>query len=476
MGLYILKRLFIFAPTLLVISLLAFGLSKVAPGDPVELINRGGLLSSEGQRSDLVHAERVYYETAERLGLTKPAFYFSLSSRAYPDTLYRILKRDQRETAKKFIAQYGNWSEIQSYFSTLQQFENELYSLPLSIDRNTSSNIRKAHKQLYISYKDPKINSQLKKIEKELMKDSTINAHLFVEFESLQTQYKFVKENTSKSKLYIPNIKWFGFDNQYHRWITRFFQGNFGLSYTDSRPVADKMKDALFWTLLMNVLSILLAYLISIPLGVYSARYKDSWFDKSSTILLFIFYSLPTFWIATILVVFFTTPEYGAWTDIFPSIGLGNLSSEAPLGARFLERSAHLILPVFCITYTSLAFITRQMRGGMLDVLQQDYIRTARAKGLSENKVVWKHAFRNSLFPLITLFASVFPAALAGSVVIEVIFNIPGMGKLTLDAIFSRDWPVVYTVLMLAAILTMIGILIADVLYAKVNPRVSFRK
>lgn len=115
------------------------------------------------------------------------------------------------------------------------------------------------------------------------------------------------------------------------------------------------------------------------------------------------------------------------------------------------------------------------MRGGMLDVLQQDYIRTARAKGLGERKVIWKHAFRNALFPIITLFASVFPAALAGSVVIEWIYNIPGMGNLTLSAINERDWPIVYTVLMLSAILTMIGILIADVLYALLDPRVRFK-
>ena len=115
------------------------------------------------------------------------------------------------------------------------------------------------------------------------------------------------------------------------------------------------------------------------------------------------------------------------------------------------------------------------MRGGMLNVIKQDYIRTAHAKGLPENQIVWKHAFRNSLFPIITLFASIFPAAIAGSTVIEVIYSIPGMGFLAYSSIIARDWPVVFTILMFAAILTMIGNLIADFLYAVADPRVSYK-
>ena len=114
------------------------------------------------------------------------------------------------------------------------------------------------------------------------------------------------------------------------------------------------------------------------------------------------------------------------------------------------------------------------MRGGMINVIQKDYIRTAKAKGLDGSQVIWRHAFRNSLFPIITLFANVFPAILAGSVVIEVIFNIPGMGKLTLDSIFEQNYPVVFAILMLAAVMTMVGMLVADLLYAVADPRVSF--
>ncbi len=185
-------------------------------------------------------------------------------------------------------------------------------------------------------------------------------------------------------------------------------------------------------------------------------------------------YSLPVFWIATLLQVFFTTPEYGM--DWFPTAGLSELPPTAPFWERLLDQTAHIFLPVVCLTYGSLAFISRQMRGGMLQVLDQDYIRTARAKGLPERRVIWRHAFRNALFPIITLIGSVFPSILAGSVVIEVIFGIPGMGKLTVDAIFARDWPVVFAVLMMASVLTVAGLLVSDMLYAWADPRVRFQK
>lgn len=136
----------------------------------------------------------------------------------------------------------------------------------------------------------------------------------------------------------------------------------------------------------------------------------------------------------------------------------------------------YLILPIICITYPAVAFIARQARGSMLEVLQQEYIKTARAKGLPESKVIWKHAFRNALFPLITLVASVLPAAIAGSVTIEMIYNIPGLGWTMLQSINEQDWPIVFAIMMLGAVLTITGILLSDILYALADPRIKFRK
>ena len=467
---YIVKRILIFIPTLLVISLLAFGLSKLTPGDPVLSFepDLGGNVNTPAANA------RAYQETAEILGLNKPLFYLSLSSKAYPDTLFRILRKEHRETVSKLISQYGNWTEIEHYYNLLGQIHNALFSLSNINITDEVRNIRAEISQLFLSYKDKPISIKLSRIVENVERDTLLTTPLKSQLQELVKAYQHIKERQSPNQLYYPDIKWYGFNNQYHHWFTNFIQGDFGISYTDGRPVFDKMKDALKWTLIINGIAILIAFLLSIPIGVYTAVYKDSWFDKVSTLTLFIFYSLPTFWIATILMIFFTTPEYGM--DYFPSFGLGDLPSDAPFWDRFWETANHMILPIFCLTYTSLAFISRQMRGGMLNELDKPYIQTARAKGLSLNQVTWRHAFRNALFPIITLFASVFPAALAGSVVIEVIYNIPGMGKLTVDAIFARNWPIVYTVLMLAAIMTMVGILVSDILYAVADPRVSFDK
>ena len=139
----------------------------------------------------------------------------------------------------------------------------------------------------------------------------------------------------------------------------------------------------------------------------------------------------------------------------------------------FGVRFQHFFLPVVCVTYGALAYITRQVRNSMLGILQSDYIRTARAKGLSERQVIWKHAFPNALFPLITMFGSILPSAIAGALIVELIFNIPGIGKLTIDSIYTKDWPIVYALLLLTAIMTVVGILLAYLLYAWADPRVQ---
>ncbi len=460
---YLLKRILIFIPTLIVISFLAFGLSKLAPGDPID--------NNENSRLDIKDRERVYRETAAFWGLDKPVFYFGLSSAAYPDTLYKFVLKERRQMVTRLTAQYGNWEQISAYYNEIQSLERFLYNLPTSSYEGLGI-LRGNVRELYFQHRDHRIIGALDSLQRFVEKDSALSLVIDNRIEQLRESYRQVKTQPTPGKLLIPDIKWYGWDNQYHHWFSNFLTGNFGRSYYDSRPVAHKLKDAIYWTLVINITSILIAYLLSIPLGVFSAVRKDTAWDRVVTVILFVLYSLPTFWIATMLMVFFTTQEYGM--DWFPSFGLGNVKATDSFWTIFTTRAAHLILPVFCVTYTSLAFISRQMRGGMLDVLQQDYIRTARAKGLSERKIIWKHAFRNSLFPIVTLFASVFPAALAGSVVIEVIFAIPGMGKLTIDAINTRDWPVVYTVLMLSAVLTMVGILVADILYALLDPRVSY--
>ncbi|GJM32318.1 MAG: hypothetical protein DHS20C18_13190 [Saprospiraceae bacterium] len=465
---YIVKRILIFLPTLLVISFLAFGLSQCTPGDPVEetmAVGEKGFISREAY-------DRNYRQLAHQMGLDRPVFYLSLSALAYPDTLHRIVRKDQRENLLKLIAHYGNWEQISTYYNQIQELDRQLTKLPDSL--KMLNRVRSELLLLNLNDKDRSIQTKLDSIDHFLQQDALLNARIGGEVDQLKRSYSQIKSQQTPWKLKVPVIHWYGLQNQYHFWISNFLKGDFGVSYRDKQPVANQLKTAIPLTLMINGLAIFFAYLIAVPIGVYSAKYKDRAFDRITLVLLFMLHSLPVFWIATMLIAFFSTPEYGF--DWFPTYGLGNLPDSAPFWQRFWETAYHLVLPIFSLTYGAIAFLSRQMRGGLINILGLDYIRTARAKGVNEHQVIWKHGFRNALFPIITLFASVLPAAISGSVVIEVIFSIPGMGKTTVDAINAQDWPVIYTILMIASVMTVLGILIADLLYALADPRVKFNK
>jgi len=442
---------------------------KIAPGDPVKRGEDRVESSISKEYSRLLYEER-----AKSLGLHKPAFYFSLSSKAYPDTIYKVLNYNKRKTQEALIAHYGNWSEIQKYYRTLEETESILLDLPDSIAPRKQIAFKSDLSDLFLNTGEAKLSILFNRMEQNVASDSLFYASFGGQFEQLKNNYLAVKSEATPALLYTPDFKWYGFDNQYHNWLTGVLKGDFGKSYVNFEPVILKLKPALSWTLTMSLAAILLSYLVAIPLGVLSAIKKGSYWDKGISLGLFILYSLPVFWIATLCLMLFTNDEYGM--NWFDGTWSSNLSRNAGFWARFAETANQLVLPVLCISYASFAFLARQMRGGMLDVFDQLYIQTARAKGLKERTVVWKHTFRNALFPLITIFASVFPRAVAGAVIVEFIFNIPGMGWETLDAITEGDWPIVFAVLLLSAVLTMTGILIADILYALVDPRISYDK
>jgi len=471
MGAYLLKRLFFFLPTLILISVLAFFLSKTAPGDPVELYHRGafGELGEGGAQ-----AERIYTDTRAQLGLDKPVFYFAFTAKAYPDTLYRITRREHRQNLRQLIRQSGNWPAIQQYYRSTEQLFAACGQLPDTLAPNVVNQVQKILTGLPLRSDTTFINRQVYRLDTLLYNKPSLARTLGNADDDLIDAWQEVRQSSRPAALYTPALYWYGLDNQYHHWLKSMLHGDFGRSYLDGQPAAAKIGRALRWTLLINLLAIILAYGLSVPLGVYMAVHKDSRFDRVSTVALFMLYSLPSFWVGSLLLVIFTDPQLGlqffSITRVNDAVNEGNLWQQ--VGATLRQ----IALPVFCLVYGSLAFIARQMRGGMIEVLQQDFIRTARAKGLSQRRVIWKHAFRNALFPLITLFASLFPAMLAGSVIIEYIFNIPGMGKLTVDSIRNQDWPVVYVLLLLSAVMTMAGILLADLLYSLADPRVSYQK
>jgi peptide/nickel transport system permease protein len=284
-------------------------------------------------------------------------------------------------------------------------------------------------------------------------------------------------ENISKEIIEQTKIL-YGLDKpihqQYINWIGRLCKFDFGTSFKDHRPVKDKLKEAIPVTLTLNLISIWLIYLISIPLGIYAAIRPSSFGDRAMTLFLFILYSLPSFWVALLLIRYLGGDEF---LDLFPIVGLHSPGAEQLSWMEQLGDTAwHLILPVFVLTYGGLAFLSRFSRAQMLEVIRQDYIRTARAKGLKERTVVLKHALRNALIPLLTLMSTLLPALIGGSVIVEQIFGIPGMGHLGFEAVLSRDYPTVMAIASISAFLTLISILITDLLYVATDPRISFEE
>jgi peptide/nickel transport system permease protein len=292
--------------------------------------------------------------------------------------------------------------------------------------------------------------------------------------ESMKADEK--SQMNKEAKMYYKR-KW-GLDKplyiQYFIWVGNMAMGDFGNSFVDNRPVMGKILERIPVTLPISLFAIFLAYTIAIPIGIYSAARQYSFTDRFTTVILFVLYSLPSFWVATMAIIFLANVEY---LKIFPTSGLYTLGSE---NWSFIERTWdriwHLILPVACYTLGSFAFLSRQMRGSMLEVIRQDYIRTARAKGLKERVVVLKHALRNSLIPIITLLAGIFPSLVGGSIIIEQIFTIPGLGQLAFQALVARDYPLIMAELVIAAVLTLIGLLVMDIMYAAVDPRIAFTK
>ncbi len=258
---------------------------------------------------------------------------------------------------------------------------------------------------------------------------------------------------------------------QYWHWLTRLIKLDFGTSFNDNRPVMKKIMERLPATILLNTLALLVIFVVAIPLGVVSAAKRDTPFDKTVTVASFIAYAMPTFWLALLLMMLF-----GVYWRILPLGGMYSANYEyLSAGKKALDLLWHLILPVFVSAFGGFASITRYSRSQMLEVLNQDYIRTARAKGLPEYKVIYKHALRNALLPIITLLGLSLPGLIGGGVIFETIFSWPGMGRLGWEAVMSRDYPVIMGVGVLSAILTLLGNLVADILYAYADPRIRYK-
>lgn len=473
-------------PILVVISLLAFIISVNAPGDPVDRLlsvaeNPSGESTAVGG-----NREQMKTEIIERLGLDLPMFYLGFGTAAENRKIHQITDNGKRKNLLYFSRISGRPNEVFSLDSSLLNLEQKLKLLNASDSLKSSLNIESETAQRLMQLSTQLLTkgsfSNLEHKSDSLLQNHALSTSQYFKEDFTRIEYltnKIINEPIWW-KAYVPKIEWFGLKNQYHRWVfgdgeeaKGVIRGDFGVSYRDGQKISERIGKKVKWSLLLAVVSVFLAYLISIPVGLYAGYHVNGKFDKLSSFLLFALYSLPGFFIGTLLLVLFANPDILDW---FPESGIKDPSVYDP-NWNFFNRLKHhapyLILPIITYTYSSFAFISRQMRGGIVDVMKLDFIRTARAKGLSERRILTKHAFRNALLPIITIFSSIFPVAFGGSIIIETIFSIPGMGLEIYESIQNYDYPMIVAVFTIFGFLTIMGYFIGDLLYAAADPRIK---
>jgi peptide/nickel transport system permease protein len=451
---YLLKRIVLAIPALWLIATLIFLLSRLMPGaygsQIVEI--EGGFYS----KGDAASRENTYRQFLRKTGQDLPLFYFSLSPQPEPDTLHLIYPASKRHFLKRLSWQYGDWPSVAAFYKSLRIVQQEM----------TASQKTQLSPYLQIMYQEPEpqqlseaVAAMARVLPKQVLQKSQLPQHTAALLDG-RSQYAYL----------LPSLHWHGTANQYHRWLTGLAKGEFGTSYRDSRKVTTILAEAVSNTWWLLVFSMIVATLLALELAVLMIRKKGRTWRKLILPSLFLLDSVPLFVLAMLLLVLLASP---AFLQLFPVYGMGYYSAAElnwlQAGSQWLQFMA---LPLLCLILANLPYLTNQFYHALSATARQDYVRTARAKGLSESKVIRRHMLRNALLPVITLLSDFLPALVAGAVVIETIFAIPGIGRLLIDSVLARDYPVIMGIVVLVAIFKLLAHLLADLLYALADPRI----
>jgi ABC-type dipeptide/oligopeptide/nickel transport system permease component len=285
-----------------------------------------------------------------------------------------------------------------------------------------------------------------------------------------------MKESSGLDEFQTKMRAYYGLDQPLHVQYLKLWKNILALDFSESRidhrPVLSKIGEALPVTLFFNLITVFIVYSISIPLGVYMALHDGSRREHLIATVLYVLYALPGFWVALMVLKYFGSAEY---LDLFPLSGLVSpYFSKLTWYQQVADFLWHLVLPIFVMVYGSFAFLSRYMKSSFLEALRSDYVRTAKAKGLNNATVIYVHALRNSVIPLVTLLGGLLPSLIGGSVILERIFSIPGMGKLAYDSFYANDDTVIIAVVSISSVLTMLGIFLSDIAYMAVDPRIRY--
>lgn len=463
MSAFIIKRLLWGIPTLLVIFLLCFAMLNRAPEEAVNTYMSNNL---EGVKAleNVTEYEYYYIQSVRKLELDKPAFYFTLTNKARPEFIDTIDYLPQKKLAENLCLHVARKQRVGQYFSTIDQLSKKLSNQEIS---------QKAEllRALFLAKSDAAHSPQLDSLALK-MESPALQAEINT-ITSLQKEFAAAKPNAD---MLIPVIRWNGTDNRFHRMITRIFSNEKNISLIDSRPVWKKIREALGYTLSVNLLAFVLSVLVSYRLAIWLNLNAGRTRARITGGLLFVMYTMPAFWVGSMLLMFFSSSTYSSLLNWFPPGGVGDPGPTDGFLDVLGVRLYHYILPVFCISYPVIVFLTTHLRDGIAETSGEQWAVTARAKGLDEGTTLKKHVLVNAVFPYITLLGNMIPSIFAGSVIIEVLFNIPGAGRLAYQSIISRDWPVLFNIILISGIVTVLAQILTDVVYASLDPRIKHNR
>ena len=463
---FVFRRLLLALPTVLIVFIICFFLSRKMPGDEVDTFIGNNTEAYSSRNGDIKLYEESYKRTVLKLGLNKPVFYWSLITKAYPDTFNSILYLPQKEVSRKYLNTNGNWPLIQAYFIDIDKLIDLLIPIPDSLFEEKGNNLSLVYKLKTSWEASVPIN-----LSSNIKSDSLhvrVNDHLL----ALQKKQLELKNTHREAGMFYPKLVW-NSDNQFHNWFSSIFNLDLNVSLIDGQPTWTKIGEALKWTLIINLLALSLALFIAIKLGKYLALKQNTRTERIINSVLFSVYTIPTFWIGSLLIIFFTNSEYGDWMHLFPAGGIGKSSDDLSIFNLIVDRLHHFILPILCLSYPVIAYLSSHVRDGLKEASKEPWFTTALSKGLSRKDTFKKHGLKNALFPLISLLGQIIPSLISGSIIIEVLFNIPGMGRLMFTSVLTHDWPVVYNIVIITALIVVVSQVIVDLLYRVFDPRLS---
>ncbi|MEO7176864.1 MAG: ABC transporter permease [Saprospiraceae bacterium] len=431
-----------FVFSLFLLAILSFFLLNQMPGDPV--LQWSGL----GEPNQTKQFDRRYSDATKTLHLNLPEFYFSIHAKCFPDTFYKTNELYQQDQVRSLLWEVKNWPALTAFLNAEKKLRNGLSEESLTQISKPLSNIKSI--------------AELRKFQTGQLREfqSGVGAREDTIVKTFDADIRSILNSSPVAGWWIPVLCWHGQSNQFHNWGKELLTGNGGVSWVDGRAVWSKIDNAFWITLRLSLTALLLSFLIAIPIALFLSLQKRNWLHRLILLSLDFVFTIPLFWLASLTIVFVLGPVYFNLADYFPSFEMAGSASWTGL-----------ILPWICIMPGLIAYLSRFLFKLLEEEIHKPYAQQAIAKGLSRRKWLSRHGLRNAAIPYIYTLTMAIPAAIAGSLVLEILFSIPGMGRLTFMSVISRDWPVLFALVMLNGLLTLTGYLVGNIVVSYLDPR-----